>query len=120
MASAEAPRGGREPLTPAKRKRLEKLFEHATKKTAAGDFDYASELFEQCVVGDPGNFPYVSGFIENLQKKYGNNRKGHPLAQFKERGSRSALKKALGQQQWDEAIGHGLKVLAVNPWDTPR
>ena len=42
-----------------------------------------------------------------------------PLAQFKERGARSALKKALAQEQWDEAIRQGLKVLTVNPWDGP-
>lgn len=119
MSSAEVPQKLREPLTSAKRNRLDKLFEHAKNKAAAGDFDYAKTLFEQCVTGDPGSFPYVSGFVENLQKKYGNNRKGQPLAQFKERGSRSALKKALGQQQWDEVVVHGLKVLAVNPWDIP-
>jgi tetratricopeptide (TPR) repeat protein len=120
MASAELPKRGREPLTPAKRKRLETLFEHATKKAAtAADYDYATELFSQCVLGEPGNFIYVRGYMENLQKKYNHNRKGHPLAQFKERGSRSALKKALGQEQWDEVIAHGLKVLAVNPWDVP-
>ncbi len=119
MASAELPKRGREPLTPAKQKRLEKVLEHATKKAASDDFDYATELFAQCVLGEPGNFIYVRGYLENLQKKYNHNRKGHPLAQFKERGSRSALKKALGQEQWDEVIAHGLKVLAVNPWDVP-
>ena len=121
MASAEHPEGkkpGREPLSPAKRKRLEKVFEHASKKVAAGnDFDYASELFTQCVIGESGNINYVRAYVENLQKKYNNNKKGAPLAQFKERGSRSALKKALAQEEWDEAIKHGLKVLTVNPWD---
>lgn len=119
MASAELPKRGREPLTPAKQKRLEKVLEHATKKAASDDFDYATESFAQCVLGEPGNFIYVRGYLENLQKKYNHNRKGHPLAQFKERGSQSALKKALGQEQWDEVIAHGLKVLAVNPWDVP-
>src|SRR5664280_103412 len=114
----EGRRSGREPLSPAKRKRLEKVFEHASKKaTASTDFDYVTELLIQCVAGDPGNGNYVRTFIENLQKKYGNNKKGSPLAQFKERGSRSALKKALAQEEWDEAIKHGLKVLTVNPWD---
>ena len=122
MSSAEQPEGkkpGREALTPAKRKRLEKVFEHASKKVTGGnDFDYASELFAQCVIGEPGNINYVRAYIENLQKKYNNNKKGASLAQFKERGSRSALKKALAQEEWDEAIKHGLKVMTVNPWDT--
>ena len=122
MATEERPQEGdrrvREPLSPARQKRLEKVFEHATKKsTTSTDYDYITELLSQCVLGDPGNLEYVRTYVENLQKKYNNNRKGSPLAQFKERGSRSALKKALAQQQWDEVIEHGLKVLTVNPWD---
>ncbi len=116
----EVKKQGREPLSPAKRKRLEKVFEHASKKASAStDYDYTTELLGQCVAGDPGNLTYVRSYIENLQKKYGGNKKGSPLAQFKERGSRSALKKALSQEQWDEAIRFGLKALTVNPWDAP-
>ncbi len=115
----EVKKQGREPLSPAKRKRLEKVFEHSGKKASTStDYDYICELLGQCVAGDPGNITYVRSYIENLQKKYGNNKKGSPLAQFKERGSRSALKKALAQEQWDEAIKFGLKALTVNPWDT--
>ena len=123
MATDEPPKPGREPLPDPQRKRLEKIFEVAGKKAAAAaapnDFDYVTDLLLQCVTGDPGNAIYVRAYIENLQKKYGNNKKGSPLAQFKERGARSALKKALAQEQWDEVIQHGLKVLTVNPWDGP-
>ncbi|NQU24992.1 MAG: hypothetical protein HQ567_27215, partial [Candidatus Nealsonbacteria bacterium] len=45
----------REPLTPAKKNRLEKLFEHGSKQVSQDNHDYAAELFEQCVVGDPSN-----------------------------------------------------------------
>ena len=73
---------------------MEKVFEVASKKaagsTTAHDFDYVSELISQCVLGDPGNAAYVKAYVENLQKKYGDNRKGSPLAQFKELGARSA------------------------------
>lgn len=121
MATVEPPKSGREPLPEPKRKRLEKIYEVAGKKAvgaaAATDFDYVTDLLLQCVTGDPGNPIYVRAYIENLQKKYGNAKKIGALAQFKERGARSALKKALGQEQWDEVIQHGLKVLTVNPWD---
>ncbi len=125
MASDDRPqepaKPGREPLSAAKRKRLEKVFEVASKKaagsTTAHDFDYVSELIGQCVLGDPGNAIYVRAFLENLQKKYGDNRKGSPFAQIKELGARSAAKKALAQEHWDEVIQQGMKVLAVNPWD---
>ena len=112
----------REPLPDSQRKRLEKVFDVASKKVATAktpdDFDYVTKLVGQCIVGDPGNASYVRIYLESLQKKFGNNRKGSPLAQFKERGARSAIKKALAQEQWDEVIVQGLKVLAINPWDT--
>jgi len=110
---------GREPLSPAKRKRLQKLFEHASKQMSQESHDYATELFAECVLGDPSNLTYVQSYIENLQKKYNNNKTGSKLAQFKERGARSAVKKAVSQSEWDEVIKHGLKVLTVNPWDVP-
>ena len=105
-------------MSPAKRSRLEKIFEHASKKVAAGtDFDYTAELLTQCVVGDPGKIDYVRAYIENLQKKFGNNRKGGGWAQFQERGARGAQKKALGAEDWLESIKQGLQVLRANPWD---
>ncbi len=107
----------RGPIAPAKRKRLQKLFEHASKQMAKEEHDYATELFAQCVAGDPGNLIYVRNFVGNLQKKYHNNKTGSKLAQLKERGARSGLKKAVSNEKWDEAVPHGLKVLAVNPWD---
>jgi tetratricopeptide (TPR) repeat protein len=112
----------REPLSDSQRKRLEKVFDVANKKVATAktpeDFDYVAKLAGQCIASDPGNAIYVRTFLDSLQKKYGDNRKGSPLAQFKERGARGAIKKAIAQEQWDEVIVQGLKVLAVNPWDT--
>ncbi len=110
---------GREPISPAKRKRLQKIFEHGSKNMAQGNHDYASELFSQCVIGDPSNLIYVQNYVGNLQRKYSNNKSGSKLAQFKARGARSAVKKAVARSAWDTAIQHGLKVLAVNPWDVP-
>jgi hypothetical protein len=119
----ESLKSGREPLSDLKRKRLERIFEIASKKaeTAAepNDFNYVTELLDQCVTGDPANPIYVRAYLENLHKKFGNPKKIGSLAQFKERGARSALKKALGQEQWDEVIAQGLKVLTANPWDVP-
>jgi tetratricopeptide (TPR) repeat protein len=111
----------REPLPEPQRKRLEKVFEVATKKAATAttpdDFDYITKLVAQCIVGEPGNAIFVRMYLESLQKKFGNVTKIGSLTQFKERGARAAVKKALSQEQWDEVIAQGLKVLAVNPWD---
>jgi len=117
VRSEKAAPGGREPITPVKRKRLQKIFEHASKQMTQENYDYATELFAQCVLDDPANKIYVQSYIGNLKKKYDNNRTGSKLAKLKERGARSGMKKALGQGNWDAVIKHGLKVLTVNPWD---
>ncbi|HUT10355.1 MAG TPA: hypothetical protein VMY42_07660 [Thermoguttaceae bacterium] len=99
------------------RDRLLKQFEHGRKQVTQGQHDYATDLFTQCVLGDPLNLEYVQAYVGNLQKKYGNNRTGRKMAQFFERGARAAVKKALVAKDWDEVIKQGLKVLTVNPWD---
>ena len=101
------------------KKRLQKCFEIASQKMAQENYDYATELFSQCVWGDPGNKAFVQNFLGNLQKKYANNRKGSSFGQFKELGARSAVKKALAQSDWDEVVKNALAVLKVNPWDVP-
>ncbi|MGD0897220.1 MAG: hypothetical protein ABR915_05245 [Thermoguttaceae bacterium] len=90
---------------------------HATNQVSQGNYDYATELLVQCLLGDPGNPIYVQSFVSTLQKKYGQNKKGAFLAQLKERGARAALKKALSMGDWDGAIRNGIAVLKVNPWD---
>lgn len=108
----------REP-SPILRKRLVKLFEAGNKQASQDKFDYAIDLFTECVKGDPGNFEYLQCFMTNLQKKYGSAKKLGPMVQFKERGARAAMKKAIAQCDWDEAIQQGVAVLLVNPWDVP-
>jgi len=110
---------GRQPLSPARRKRLQQCFEHASKQAAQQNYDYATELFTQCVVGDPDNLVYVQSFIDNLVKKYNNNKTGSKLARFKAGKDRASLKKAKLQQNWNAILVHGLEVLKVNPWDVP-
>ena len=57
---AEQPQpSGRDPITPAKRKRLQQCFEHAGKQMSQDNHDYATELFAQCVIGDPANPLYL-------------------------------------------------------------
>ena len=68
---------------------------------------------------DPGNLEYVQAFVNALHKKFGSSKKIGPMTMFKERGARMALKKAMSEGDWDEAIRNGLTVLKVNPWDVP-
>ncbi len=110
---------GRQPIPPAKRQRLQRAFEHASKMAATGNFDYATDLFTQCLRDDPGNLIYVQNFLGNLRKKYNNNKKGSKLAVFKGVGSSVSIKKASVQKDWDSVLATGLELLKLNPWDTP-
>lgn len=103
--------------SPAKRKRLQQCFEHANVQMQQENHDYATELFTQCVAGDPGNFIYLQSFLSNLKKKYNNNKKGSNLAFIQGRGARSGAKKAASQQDWHGVITAGLEALKLNPWD---
>ncbi|MBR5710518.1 MAG: hypothetical protein IKX40_07155 [Thermoguttaceae bacterium] len=104
-------------MTDAKRRRLEQLFDHATIQYNQKNYDYASDLYIQCIASDPGNMTYVQAYLENLRKKYNNNRKGDPMGFFKIGTPRKAAKKALGAKEYQKAFENGLQALRVNPWD---
>src|SRR5687767_7133701 len=90
--------GGRQPMPAAKRKRLQQTFEHGSRSTGKGDFDYADQMFTQCVLEDPGNLLYVSNFLGNLKKKYNNNKKGSKLAGVRGMTIKGSIKKAQMQK----------------------
>jgi len=121
-----APQKKKREISPALHKRLQRIFEAGNKQFEAGNtqgsqdkFAYASDLYAECIQGDPGNYEYLTSFMTNLHKRYGSVKKLGPMVQFKERGARAALKKAIAQCDWDEAIQQGICVLLVNPWDVP-
>ncbi len=108
----------REPLPPAKRRRLQQMFEHASKAAEANNYEYAFKLFTDCVTGDPGNRIYVQQFLSTLSRKYNNNPKSvGKLAGISSMGAKTSLKKASMQKDWPAVIKAGIEVLKGNPWD---
>jgi tetratricopeptide (TPR) repeat protein len=87
---------------------LQRFFQQGSKVAAAGQFDYATEMYTQCVVGDPGNPLYVRSFLANLHKKYNNNKKGEALAGMKTAGTKASVKKAAMSKNWVAVITTGL------------
>jgi tetratricopeptide (TPR) repeat protein len=108
---------GKQPLAPHVRRRLQQCFDHGSKMAASGNFDYATELYTQCVVGDPANAIYLQNFIFNLQKKYNNNKSGSKLAGVKGMGIKGSIKKASMQKDFTALLTNGLEMLKLNPWD---
>ncbi len=105
------------PLTTSVRQRLQQVFDHAQRCVEKGERDYASDLFTQCVIEDPGNLIYLQHFLANLAQKYNNNKTGARLAGMKIRSGRSALVKAAGKGLWREAFEAAAGALKINPWD---
>src|SRR6185312_2709187 len=75
------------------------------------------EMFTMCVQGDPGNLIYVQNFLSNLQKKYGNNKKGSKLAGLKGATVKGSIQKSVLQKDWKSVLNTGLEMLKLNPWD---
>ncbi len=115
--SDNAESAGRQPIPPNVRRRLQQMFEHGNRSLVKGDFSYATEMFTQCVVGDPANLVYINSFLGNLYKQYNNNKKGSTLASMKGMGIRGAMKKAGMQKNWPEVLKNGAEMLKLNPWD---
>lgn len=100
-----------------KRRRLQQVYDHAMIQFNQKNYDYAADLFIQCVSNDPGNMVYVQAYLENMRKKFDNNKRGDGMAFFKIGGPRKAAKKALTQNNYTDAIENGLQALRFNPWD---
>jgi tetratricopeptide (TPR) repeat protein len=106
-----------EMVPPAVRQRLQQCYEFALQRVKANEFDAATELLQQCVVGDSGNKVYVQAYLDNLKKKYNNNKKGSKLASIKNMGPKGAVKKSLNAEDWPGVFKAGFEALKLNPWD---
>src|SRR5262245_51146324 len=114
---SSATNSGPQPISEAVRRRLQSWFNSGKEKTATGGYDYAADLFAQCVEGDPANLEYQRAFLQNLYKKYNNNKKGSG-GWGKGGSAKAALKKALTEKNWKVALKSGLELLRINPWDS--
>lgn len=97
------------------RKRLQKLFEAASKQDSLEKYDYAADLYAQCVHGDPGNYEYLRSFMSLLHKKYVSAKKLGPMAGFKARAEKAARKR-----RSPSAIGTRRCSKASTPWPPIR
>src|SRR5947209_6885293 len=103
-------------LTPAVRRRLQQNFAQAAKLLAQDQYDYdqAQKLLSECVSQDPGNPIYVDGLLQNLKRKYKDNKKGSFFAGFT---NKRAFKKAAADKNWADVLQLGPRALQSNPWD---
>ncbi len=106
-------------ISPAIRRRIQSWYQHGREKAHAGSHDYATDMFVQCVEGDPANLEYLNSFLHNLHKKYNDNKKGAGFTSaLKASGMRASSKKAQIKKDWPGLIKQSLELLKLNPWDT--
>ena len=104
-------------MSPAERNRLQQLFQKGNQAVSQGQFDYATDMFQACVVMDPGNRHYAVNLLNNLFKKYNNNKKGSKMAAISGMGAKTGVKKSSMSKDWPGVIKSGVEVLKLNPWD---
>mgnify|MGYP002623096790 FL=1 len=105
-------------IPPELRRRLQECYQRGCELVSRSkyDFDYANAMFTECVVADPANVVYIDDFLDNLRKKYGNNKRGARLRILAGKGN---FKKAVAAEDWSEVFRLGPDILKTNPWDIP-
>lgn len=97
-------------ISDSKRARLKQCFEYGNQKMALGDHNYATEMFAQCVIGDPSNILYMNSFIMNLRQKYKNpKKKTFGFVRGKVGGGKV--------KDLETTIKEGVEKLKKDPWD---
>jgi len=104
-------------LSPEIKARLQECYTAGNQKMMQGAHDYATEMFVQCILGDPSNIIYIQAYILNLRQKYNDNKKGNSLAFLKSTGIKTAIKTASARKNWESVLKNGTEMLKINPWD---
>ncbi|MEX0978246.1 MAG: tetratricopeptide repeat protein [Pirellulales bacterium] len=97
---------------------MQQCFEHGCKSAASNNFDYAADMFDICVKGDPSNGIYVKQYLANLGKKYNDNKKGAGFTSAPRiKVLQGIVKKSQYSKDWTGILEKGWDVLKLNPWD---
>ena len=98
--------------------RLENCYQRGLRLSAQDkNYDYAHEMFAQCVVHAPSSVVYAEAMLKNLREKFSGRKKTSKFG-LGQGGSRS-LKKTLQQSDWTGVLRQGVDLLKANPWEIP-
>jgi tetratricopeptide (TPR) repeat protein len=101
-------------LSAGERSRLLQCYR--TGMNAAGNVDYAVDMFSVCVIGDPGNVAFLQAFLAALKRKFAGKKAGGFTALLAT-GARAGLKRSAANAQWRDVIKQGVEILKGNPGD---
>ena len=101
----------------AAHQRTIQLFDRAKKCLERGDYDYAHNLFTECISQSPGSLAYVQHFRANLGQM--NAEGATKSGSWSLSGSaRNTVAKAAGKGEWEQAFEAGCAALKKNSADT--
>ena len=103
------------PQSSASRARSLQVFERAKKCLERGDYDYAHDLFTECIVQEPGQLAYLQHFRANLTQIHPD--KARKPGGWGMGGGRGAVAKAVSRGAWDDAFSTGCATLKKSPAD---
>jgi tetratricopeptide (TPR) repeat protein len=89
---------------------------YRTGMQAAGNPQYAIDMFAVCVAGDPGNPVFLQAFLGALRQKFGTKKAG-TLSSLMSAGGRTAMKRLAANARWRDVIKQGVDTLKGNPAD---
>ena len=101
----------------AVQQRLQQVFDHAKRCFEKGDYDYAHDLFTQCVAEDPTNLAYLQHFRANLAQRAPAGKKGGSFGGLLGKSARAAVEKPAAKGKWEEAFTAGCNALKKNAAD---
>ena len=101
-------------LSTADRSRLMQCFRTGTQ--AAGNAQYAIDMFSACVTGDPGNAVFAQALLAALRRKFGAKKSG-TFSSLLSAGGRTGMKRAASNAQWRDVVKQGVEILKSNPAD---
>ncbi|TWT41577.1 tetratricopeptide repeat protein [Botrimarina hoheduenensis] len=118
-ASGGPTRIGGPAISTALRQRLQQVFQRGVKCLEKGDYNYAHDLFAECVGEDPATLVYAQHLRANLAQIHERSGKKSSGRTFPRLGSgRGAVAKAADKGGWQAAFVVGCKALRKTPDDT--
>lgn len=96
---------------------LQQSYQAGVNALNSQNWDYAAEMFGNCVKLDPDNKLYRQTLRGTVRKKYNDNGSGAKLSGAKLMGVRNRLKKAKAKEEWDTVDQEAEAGLKINPWD---
>lgn len=92
-------------------------YKKGSEALAKGNFDFAVEMFTNCVKFIPDHLHYRQMLRGAVCKKYRDNKSGASMAFLRVAGVRAQTKKLRFQKKWRELDMAAEEGLTINPWD---